>query len=126
MAIPDLPAGIPFRPAFSNFVRAQHHMPLVTMEVESGPDIARVQSKTRIKKFDVGFVMTDAEYALWETFAEVTLGQASGHFRMQVPLVSHTTFVWKRVYIDKGDWKDSPYAYQMSLVTWRQCIFVDS
>lgn len=126
MAIPDLPNGIPYKPSRPNFARASHHMPVINSEVESGPDLMQVQSLTRIKKFDVSFEMTDAQYALWETFAEVTLKQSTGHFRMPVLLSSTTDYVWRRVYIEKGDWKDSPWAFGMVLVSWRQCIFVNS
>lgn len=122
MPLPDFPVGLPYAPRASAFARTEHHRPVLRTEVEDGPDIMRVQSNTRLKKFSYQLLLTDAQYATWEAFAEVTLLQATQHFMMLVPVVGET-FVSRRVYIEGAVWSDTQPEHGLWEVSFVLCVF---
>ena len=107
MASPVYPASLPYHQLADSFRRSEHHRDPVRTETEDGPDRVRIQSQTRFKKFSSGIKYTSDQYAIWEEFAEVTLGQATRRFIMPVPFAG-AGYVNKLVYIDGAKWSDSP------------------
>lgn len=120
MALATWPTSVPHHPA-GGVVRSSHHRPLVTTEVEDGPDLMRVQSQTKIKTLQYQLAMTNAQFVTFESFVEDTLDQGSQHFTMPIVDVDGTCED-RRVYIEGGQWSDSPLGPRR-MVSFNLCVF---
>lgn len=121
MPLPSWPSTVPSAPEREPFAVAQYHRQPVVTEVEDGPTIMRVQSKTRIKQLSYAIRMTTAQLGMLETFLEVDCAQATAHFTM--PVIAGETAVTRRCYIDGAAWRSEPLAPDLWRVSFTLCVF---
>jgi hypothetical protein len=108
MPLAEWPTGLPSRPLKDGFSSA-HHAPLLASEMEDGPDIMRVQSRTLIEEFIYPLYFTHAQYAAFKAFAIEDLDQARDHFTMPVYIEAALSET-RRVYLKNARWRPvSPY-----------------
>lgn len=124
MAIPSWPADVPYRSDRDAFEISARHRPVIATEVEDGPTIMRVQSRTRIATVTCAIRMTGAQLATLETFLEDTLDQATGHFTMPVPIGEDESV--RRCYIDGGVWRSKQLAPDLWNASFTLCVFVSA
>lgn len=117
------PDGLEYHPMNTAFLQKEPHRPALSMEPEDGPDIMRIQSATKLKKFDYAIQFTAAEKIVWDDFVENTLSEGTDQFLMPVPLVNGT-YETRRVYLEKGVWQ----AKQVDIlwvVTFTLCVYTN-
>ncbi|MFD2679028.1 hypothetical protein [Camelimonas lactis] len=123
MPLPIWPSGLEHRPvADSGGVDSPYPEAIVT-EFEDGPPRQRRQSYTGVRKLPYMVrLRSRAEVAQFDAFVTDSLGEGTGHFRMQVMLPG-VGCVDRRCYIDGGRWTSRPNGGGGHTVSFTLCVF---